>query len=81
MKTEIMDELSSYISSNILKQPTRKILPDEKIISNGLIDSFHLVDVSLFIEERFGVLIDDTELNASTFDSLNELADLISQRQ
>jgi acyl carrier protein len=50
------------------------------LISSGLIDSFHLVDLSLFIEDTFGVHIDDTELNADTFDTLAELEALIRQR-
>ena len=63
-----------------MKQPGKVINPDEKIISSGLIDSFHLVDISIFVEEKYGVLIDDTELNADTFDTLNELAEIIIQR-
>jgi acyl carrier protein len=46
-----------------------------------LIDSFSLVDVALFVEDNFDVHIDDTELNADTFDTLNQLADLIIDRQ
>jgi len=36
------------------------------LISSGLIDSFHLVDLSLFVEEKFGARIDDSELNKDT---------------
>jgi acyl carrier protein len=46
-----------------------------------MIDSFSLVDLAMFVEETFGVRIDDTELNADTFDSLTQLADLIKSRQ
>ncbi len=73
--------LEEYISSKILKQPNRKILPDEKLISSGLIDSFSLVDLALFIEDTFGVHIDDSELNAQTFDTLDQLVNLIESRQ
>jgi acyl carrier protein len=51
------------------------------LISSGLIDSFHLVDLALYVEDTFGVHIDDTELNADTFDTLNQLATIIQQRQ
>lgn len=73
--------VGDYISTSILKQPKRKIRNDEPLISSGLIDSFHLVDLALFIEETFGVHIDDTELNAQTFDTLDQLAALIESRQ
>jgi acyl carrier protein len=76
-----MPVLEGYISSKILKQAGRKISPEARLISSGLIDSFSLVDLALFIEDTFHVHIDDTELNAQTFDSLNQLAALIESRQ
>ena len=51
------------------------------LISNGMIDSFHLVDLAIYIEEHFGVKIDDSELNKDTFDTLDQLVTLIQQRQ
>ena len=80
-KTEIINDLSSYITVLIMKQPEKKLLPGDKLITSGLIDSFHLVDLSLFIEEKYDVRIDDTELTAATFDTLNELAEIIIQRK
>ncbi len=81
MDNNILTTLSQYIASHILKQPKRQIKPDEALISAGLIDSFNLVDLALYIEETFGVHIDDTELNADTFDSLEQLTALIEQRR
>lgn len=80
MTTEIIQTLSSYIATQILKQPKRVILPNEPLLSNGLVDSFSLVDLSLFIEKTFNVIIDDTELNRETFDTLAQLADIIQSR-
>jgi acyl carrier protein len=65
----------------ILKQPNKVIAADEALISSGLIDSFSLMDLALFIEDTFGVRIEDTELNAETFDNLEQLASLISSRK
>lgn len=78
---EIIQKLVAYIAKEVLRQPKRVIHPDEKLISNGLVDSFSLVDLGLFIEDTFGVRIEDTELNADTFDSLEQLAALIQSRQ
>jgi acyl carrier protein len=77
----VTNDLSQYIASNILKQPDRFIQSNEPLISSGLIDSFSLVDLSLYIEDNFGVHIDDTELNADTFDTLSQLTELINNRQ
>ena len=76
----MIETLSKYIAATILKQPNREISPDEPLISSGLIDSFSLIDLALYIEDNFGAHIDDTELNKDTFDSLNELTALIQSR-
>ena len=78
---EIINATEQFIASKILKQPNRKIAPDEALVSSGLIDSFSLMDLALFVEDTYGVRIEDTELNADTFDSLNQLAALIESRK
>ena len=77
----MLEQLSKYIATEVLKQPDRVIQPDETLITSGLIDSFSLMDLALFVEDTFGVRIEDTELNADTFDSLQALTELIQSRQ
>ncbi len=81
MSEAMTQDLGGYIAREILKQPNREIAPDAALISSGLVDSFHLVDLALYVEEHYGVRIDDSELNADTFDTLNQLAGIIAQRQ
>ena len=73
-------ELGSKIASELLKQPGRQIDPDESLIKSGLIDSFKLVDLSILVEDEYGVLLDDFELSADTFDTLTQLAEIIQSR-
>jgi acyl carrier protein len=81
MSEDMEAAISRYVAKEMLKQPGRAIAPTEKLISSGLVDSFHLVDLALFVEDTFQVHLDDTELNAQTFDTLGELAALIRARQ
>ncbi len=80
MDETIYINLSEYIAIEILKQPKREIAADEALISSGLIDSFSLVDLALYVEDNYSVHIDDTELNADTFDTLDQLVSLIQGR-
>lgn len=77
---ELLNDLSKFITETILQNPTRKIEPTEALISSGLLDSFHLIDLANYIEDRFGVKIEDTELNRQTFDNLEQLARIIWNR-
>ena len=79
--SDVIQQLSAFIRTSILKQPNRVIEPAEPLISSGVIDSFSLMDLALFVEDTFGVRIEDTELNAETFDNLTQLASLIESRK
>ncbi|MGB9668859.1 MAG: acyl carrier protein [Anaerolineales bacterium] len=77
---EIIQELAYYIKNQILQQPWKSIQAEEPLISSGILDSFHLVDLALYIEDRYGVRIEDTELNRQTFDNLIQLTQLIQSK-
>ena len=79
-KNDIIKSLSKKIAVELLNQPNRDISANEPLISSGLIDSFSLVDLSILIEDNFGVLVDDSELNADTFDTLEKLSEIIAER-
>jgi acyl carrier protein len=79
-KSEIIEKLSKKIAVEILSQPNRKISMDESLITSGLIDSFHLVDLALIVEDEFGVRIEDTELNSDYFNTITQLAEIIMKR-
>jgi acyl carrier protein len=77
---EMISTLEGFIARKILRQPGRHIGPDEPLISSGVVDSFSLMDLALFVEDTYGVRIEDTELNAQGFDSLSQLAQLVQSR-
>lgn len=75
------EALRKFITSEIMKDPDYDLQNDEELISGGLIDSFSLVELQLFIEREVGILIDDTDLTADAIDTVNDLAELIAQYQ
>jgi acyl carrier protein len=81
MTDETISNLERFVVTQILKQPNRTIAADEPLISSGLIDSFSLMDLALHVEDTFSVRIEDTELNADTFDTLHQLSALIEARR
>lgn len=81
MTDTTISTLEKYIATQILKQPNRKISQEESLLTSGLIDSFSLMDLALFVEDTYGVRIEDTELNSNMFDNLVQLASLIESRR
>jgi acyl carrier protein len=77
----LRQRLAEYIANEILQDPGRDIGWDEPLISSGMIDSFHLVDIALFVEDAFRVHIEDSELNADSFDNIFQLSEIVMSRQ
>jgi acyl carrier protein len=81
MSEDLIKQLASHIAAEVLHQPNRVLAPDQPLLSSGIVDSFSLVDLAMYIEDTFGVHLDDSELNKETFDTLAQLASLIASRQ
>lgn len=77
MDTGKVTQLRQFIQ-NICQQPGKVIMGEEKLLSSGLIDSFSLIDLALFVEDIFNVKIEDTELSTDYFDTFDELLNLIN---
>lgn len=78
---DIRNALKDYLTREILHDPDYPLQDDEPLISSGLIDSFSLVDIALWVEQIYGMHLDDTELTADNFDTVEQLAETIEQRQ
>ena len=81
MSDDVIKQLAAHIAAEVLHQPNRALTPDQPLLSSGIVDSFSLVDLAMYVEDTFGVHLDDSELNKETFDTLAQLAALIESRQ
>lgn len=76
-QTEIKDVLKTFICTDLLRDPAYPLRDDEQMITDGLLDSYAVAYIAVFIESRFGVLIPDDELTAERFDSLAQIAERV----
>ncbi len=53
---------------------------DRSLIDQGVIDSFGLVEITTFIEHRFGVTVREEDLTREAFGSLNKMARFVAAR-
>ncbi len=77
MATETRDIIRDFLLRELIRNPRIKLGDDDKVISGGLIDSFDLVQVGLFIEERFGFRPDDIDLTVEKMDTVRLMADYV----
>lgn len=70
----IVDEL-------LLGAGTEKIGVDDPLVSSRVLDSLGLLRMVTFIEERFGVVIEDGELIPDNFETIRQITDMIKSKQ
>jgi acyl carrier protein len=72
-KTEIKTKLKDFISRELLGNPNYQIEDQEPLITGGLIDSFSLAQIGVFVEDAFDVYIPDTDLTVANMDTLEQM--------
>ncbi|MDX8409174.1 MAG: acyl carrier protein [Mariprofundales bacterium] len=50
------------------------------LLENLMLDSLAVVQATLFLETEFGIALQESDLNAETFDTIESLADLVTAR-
>jgi acyl carrier protein len=73
----IKRKLKTFICTELLRRPDYPLTDDEPMITSGLIDSFSLAQIGVFVEKEFGIYIPDTALTVERFDSLAQMVDQI----
>jgi acyl carrier protein len=56
----------------------RDVPEDEPIIENGVLTSLQTVELVMFLEDRFGIMVEDEELDEENFGSVNAIAGLVA---
>ena len=52
---------------------------DTSLIKGGILDSFQMVNVLVFIENEFNIVISDKDATPDNFDSINNIVKLIKK--
>lgn len=68
----IIQEIKQFIETNIIDSDIK--IDADTILQNAGIDSFSIVEIILFIERKYGVVITDEKLVPENFKTLQALS-------
>jgi methoxymalonate biosynthesis acyl carrier protein len=71
-------EIRRWLQENVTG--SREVSDDYPLIENGVLTSLQTVELVMFMEDRFGVLIEDEELNEENFGSIKAIAGLVASK-
>jgi len=79
MSTETI--LAGYIEKELAKGRKTKIDYEEDLLSEGIIDSLGILQLVAFIEDEFGVHIEDEDVVLENFQSVSALTNYLNARR
>lgn len=65
--------LREYITRELIRDADYPLTDDEGIITSGLMDSFSLAELAVFVEKEFDVYIPDPDLTVTKMDTLDQI--------
>jgi acyl carrier protein len=74
--------INDYISSELVRDS--ELLPladDTSLLDSGILDSLSLLQLVVFLEERFGITVGDADLLPENFASVNTIWAYLRDRE
>jgi len=80
MDDDIKKTIIDYIKKEYLEDDsTLEVTDQTKLISGGIVDSFSMVSLKMFLEKKFRIRIPDDRATPEAFDSVNNIVALLNE--
>jgi acyl carrier protein len=80
MAEVLKDVILEYVRNEYLEEgDDREVNYDTPIISGGIVDSFSMVSLKVFLETRYNIQIPDAKASPEAFDSVNNIVALLAE--
>lgn len=76
-----MDEMHKvvldYVKDEYLEDEDQEITVDTPLITGGIVDSFSMVSLKRFLENKYQISIPDDKATPESFDTVNSIVELV----
>ena len=74
---DIKKVVLDYVIEEYLEDEDEEITYDTPLISGGIVDSFSMVSLKRFVENKYSISIPEDKATPEAFDSVDKIADLV----
>jgi acyl carrier protein len=77
-----MEDMKLIVQEYVIKEYVEddtEIGFDSPLISGGIVDSFSMVSLKRFLENKYNISIPDDKATPEAFDSVNKICDLVNE--
>ena len=80
MSEETKKLIIDYVKKEYLEEEDEQEVDENTpLISSGIVDSFSMVSLKMFLEKKFSVKIPDEKATTEAFNSINNIMDLLKE--
>lgn len=79
MTENIQKKLLQFISRSFMVEP-EEIDLEKSLIDEGIIDSFGLIEIAVFMETEFTITVDENDMIRENFGSVVKMANFIKKQ-
>jgi acyl carrier protein len=77
---EIKDMVLEYIVDEYVDEDEDvEVKHDTPLISSGIVDSFSMVSLKVFLEKKYDISLPDDEATPEAFDTIDSIAELVKK--
>ena len=76
-RDEIKKIVLDYVIAEYVEDDSDEITYDTPLISSGIVDSFSMVSLKRFLENKYKISIPDEKASQEAFNSVNIITDLV----
>lgn len=76
-RDNLRTKLREFILNELMRNPTYPLQDTESMIKGGLIDSYSLARIGVFVEDEFDVYVPDSKLTVANMDTLEQMLNRI----
>jgi acyl carrier protein len=77
---DIEQQVRQFIVENMKSELPANLTADYRLIDNGVLDSMAMFEVIAFIENSYGIEVEDADLSADNFETTRSIAALVSRK-
>ncbi len=80
MAEDVKKLIIDYVKREYLDEDSpQQITETTKLISSGIVDSFSMVSLKMFLEKKFQIKIPDEKATPEAFDSVDNIVHLLKE--
>ena len=76
---EMKDVILEYVIEEYLEDEDEELTYDSPLISGGIVDSFSMVSLKRFLENKYQISLPDDKATPEAFDTVNNIVELVNE--